>query len=124
LKVLFLRVKIYGKRQMIKRASYPWCTHLAYWCIFSALLESFSLKKTYLTVPDKEDRDCWCCRCKYCNGADWVGKGWRGSESRGGAVVTRQGTRVDGDSPHEQNTGPPSKLGFSFLSFLLTRGFD
>ncbi len=31
--------------------------------------------------------------------AEKVGKGWKGQESKGGEVATKQGTRVDGNSP-------------------------
>ncbi len=46
----------------------------------------------------QEDRNCWCHHSNIM-WAEVVGKGWVGSESKGWAVPTRQGTRVDGDSP-------------------------
>jgi hypothetical protein len=37
------------------------------------------------------------------------GKGVKGAKAKGGAVVTRHGTRVDGIRHHEQEAGPASK---------------
>jgi hypothetical protein len=59
------------------------------------------LAKTCKNCPGRRSHDCWCCHCTV-NSVTWaegVGKGWKWQESKGGAVATRQGTRVDGNSP-------------------------
>ncbi len=35
----------------------------------------------------------------------------KGAKAKAGAVVTRQGTRVDGNCQYEQEADPPSKIG-------------
>jgi hypothetical protein len=48
------------------------------------------------TVPDEDGWCCWCHLCKYCNLICGV---WKcGRTCKGGAVVGRPGTRVDGYS--------------------------
>jgi hypothetical protein len=55
-------------------------------------------------------------------------KGWERGEggwNQGvGQLLSGKGPEWMGIRHHEQNTKLPSKLGFPFLFFLLTRGFD
>ncbi len=55
-------------------------------------------------------------------------KGWERGEgglNQGvGQLLPGKGPEWMGIRHHEQNIGPPCKLGFSFLFFLLTQGFS
>jgi hypothetical protein len=48
--------------------------------------------------------------------AEWVGKGCRGIESKGGTIATSKGPEWMGIRHHEQNIGLPSTVSKEFFS--------
>jgi hypothetical protein len=58
------------------------------------------------TALDEEDRDCDVVLGDSVMWAEGWEKGWKGARVNGGAVVTRQGTRVDGNSSSQARNWP------------------
>ncbi len=58
-----------------------------------------------ITKGSVPNEDGWCCRCRLCKYCNLICGVWKGGKtSKGRAVVSRPGTRVDGYSHHEQRS--------------------